>query len=96
MYWLLLYEVVEDYLERRQPFRPAHLAHVRAAFDRGELLMAGALADPPDGAVFVFHAASPGPAEDFARHDPYVGEGIVTGWRVRAWNVVVGGRTDPA
>jgi hypothetical protein len=29
-------------------------------------------------------------AEDFARNDPYVKAGLVTAWRVRQWNVVVG------
>ena len=90
VHWLLLYDVVDDYVARRAPFRDRHLAHAAAAFDRGELLLAGALADPPDGAVLVFRADSPEVAERFARDDPYVIEGVVTGWRVRAWTVVIG------
>ncbi len=89
-YRLLFYDVVDDYVERRQPFRPDHLAHAQAARDRGELVMAGALADPPDGAVLVF-AADRDTVEAFARDDPYVKAGVVTGWRVRDWTVVVGG-----
>jgi uncharacterized protein YciI len=30
-------------------------------------------------------------AEDFARADPYVRNGLVTRWRVREWSVVIGG-----
>ncbi len=90
-YWLLLYDYVEDYAERRAPFREAHLGLAREAHDRGELVMAGALADEPYGAVFVFAADEPSVAEDFARADPYVKQGVVTSWRVRRWNVVVGG-----
>jgi len=90
MHWLLLYDVVDDYTERRRPFREAHLAHARAAHERGELLLAGALADPPDGAVLVFRSESPDAAEAFARADPYVKSGVVTGWRVRRWTVVIG------
>jgi uncharacterized protein len=93
-YWLLLYDVVDDYVERRAPFRQAHLELARRAHERGELAMAGALAEPPDGAVLVFTADDPAAVEAFARSDPYVKEGLVTSWRVRRWNVVVGG--DPS
>ena len=94
-YWLLLYDVVDDYVERRAPFRPAHLELARQAHGRGELVMAGALNDPADGAVFVFQADDPSVVEEFARADPYVTGGIVTSWRVRRWNVVVGGDAGP-
>lgn len=90
MYWLLLYDLVDDYLERRPPLRDAHLALVHAAQERGEILMAGALADPADMAVLVFTSDSAAAAEAFASHDPYVREGLVVSWRVRQWNVVVG------
>jgi uncharacterized protein YciI len=94
VYWLLLYDVVDNYVERRRPFRDLHLAHARAAHERGELVMAGALSDPADGAVLVFRSGSPAAAEAFARSDPYVREGLVPNWRVRAWTVVVGGEDD--
>ena len=91
MYYLLLYDVVDDFIERRAPFRDAHLKLVRDAHERGELLMAGAFADPVDGAALVFSAGDRSVAERFAQEDPYVKEGLVTVWRVRQWNVVVGG-----
>ncbi|HEX7166247.1 MAG TPA: YciI-like protein [Acidimicrobiales bacterium] len=90
MYWLLFYDVVADYSERRAPFRDEHLALARDAHERGELVMAGALADPPDGAVLVFTGDDPGAATRFAEADPYVRNGVVTSWRVRSWTVVVG------
>jgi len=90
MYWLLLYDLVDDYLERRAPLREAHLALARAAHERGELLLAGALADPTDEAVLVFTTDDVSVVEDFARNDPYVNEGLVTSWTVRRWNVVIG------
>ena len=90
MYWLLLYDLVDNYLERRAPLRDAHLALVRSAHQRGEILMAGALADPADAAILVFSSDSRVAAEDFAPSDPYVKAGLVTAWRVRQWNVVVG------
>jgi len=72
------------------PHREAHLGLVRAAHSRGELVLAGALGDPPDGALLVFRGDNADIAERFARADPYVMQGLVTGWRVRPWNVVVG------
>jgi uncharacterized protein YciI len=90
MYWLLTYDLVDDYLERRAPLRDAHLALARAAQERGDIVLAGALVDPADSAVLVFKADSSTAAEQFAGEDPYVKEGLVIAWRVRQWNVVVG------
>jgi uncharacterized protein YciI len=90
MYYLLLYDVVDDYIERRAAFREAHLAKAREAHARGELLMAGAFADPVDGAALLFSAADRSVAERFAENDPYVREGLVTNWRVRGWTEVLG------
>ena len=90
MHYLLFYDVVPDYVERRAALRDDHLAHARAAVARGELVLGGALADPVDGAVLLFAAESPDVVEEFARADPYVRQGLVTGWRVRAWTTVVG------
>ncbi len=90
MYWLLFYDLVDDYLERRAPLRERHLVKARNAHDKGELLLAGAVSEPADSAVLVFRADSAETAQRFAQDDPYVTEGLVTNWRVRQWNVVVG------
>ena len=90
MHFLLFYDVVDDYVDRRGPFRAEHLALIKNAADRGEVVMAGALADPADGAVLVFRGPSPQPAESFAEADPYVRNGLVKRWRVRKWNTVIG------
>jgi len=91
MHYLLQYDYVDNMLERRTPFRDGHLALAKAAYDRGELVMAGALADPVDGAVFVFHADDPQVVEAFVRQDPYVANGLVPHWHIRPWTVVIGG-----
>jgi uncharacterized protein len=91
MYFILLYEVVDDFINRRAPFRPEHLKMVEDAHQRGELVMAGAFSDPVDGAALVFRGSDPTVATRFAENDPYVANGLVTNWRVRGWNVVVGG-----
>lgn len=92
MHYLLFYEVVDDYVERRASFRDEHLRHARAAHRRGELILGGALADPPDQAVLLFQGDTPEVAENFARSDPYVTNGLVTSWHVREWTTVVGDR----
>ena len=90
-WWLLFYDVVPDYLERRGEFRAEHLGLATAAHERGELVLAGALAEPADGAVLVFRGDDASAAEQFAAADPYVRNGLVSSWRVRPWTVVVGG-----
>jgi hypothetical protein len=90
MYYLLFYDVVDGYVERRQPFRAAHLELTRQAVERGELVLGGALANPVDGAVLLFRGSSPAVAESFALVDPYVKNGLVKSWRVREWTTVVG------
>jgi uncharacterized protein YciI len=90
MHYLLFYDVVPDYLERRVPLRSAHLEHARAAVARGELVLGGALANPADGAVLMFRGESPAAAEAFAHADPYVLNGLVARWRVREWTTVIG------
>jgi uncharacterized protein len=89
-HFALLYDVVDNFAERRLPFREAHLRLVREANARGLIQCAGALGDPADGALIVFHSDSAASVEAFARADPYVIEGLVTAWRVRPWNVVIG------
>jgi uncharacterized protein YciI len=91
MYFILLYEVGDDFINRRAPFRPEHLKLVEEAHRRGELVMAGAFSDPVDGAALVFRGSDSAIAARFAENDPYVTNGLVTNWRVRGWNVVVGG-----
>lgn len=90
MYSLLQYDYVGDIAERRAPFREAHLALVRETHERGVLLMAGALVEPLDGGVLVFATDDRSVVEDFVARDPYVREGLVTAWRIRRWNVVIG------
>jgi uncharacterized protein YciI len=96
MHYLLFYDVVPDYVERRAQFRAEHLALARAAHARGELVLGGALAEPADGAVLLFKGDSPAAAEAFAAVDPYVANGLVTRWRVRPWATVVGDRPEVA
>jgi len=89
-HFLLLYTTAADYLARRSSFRSDHLRLAWEAKARGELILAGALADPPDGAVLLFQGESAAAAEAFARSDPYVANGLVEKWEVREWTTVIG------
>ena len=90
MHFLLLYDFVPDYLQHRPAHRSAHLRLAWEAQARGELVLAGALADPLDGAVLLFQGESDAAARAFAEADPYVKAGLVTRWSVRPWQTVVG------
>jgi uncharacterized protein YciI len=91
MYYVLFYELMEDYLEKRGAFRTEHLALAEKARKAGQMVMAGALANPPDSALLVFKGDGPEVAEAFAKNDPYVNNGLIRKWYVREWTVVVGG-----
>jgi uncharacterized protein YciI len=92
-YFALMYELVDDYLARRAAFREQHLKMANDLKARGQIVLAGAFADPPDKALLVFQADDRSVAENFARSDPYVMNGLVKHWEVRAWSVVVGNPT---
>lgn len=89
-YYALFYNVSDDYLDRRPQFREEHLGLAREANARGELILAGALGEPPYGALLIFRTPDGSAAEDFARNDPYVLNGLVTNWEVKPWAVVIG------
>jgi uncharacterized protein YciI len=89
-HFLLFYEAGPDYVQRRPQFRAQHLGLAWAAQERGDLVVAGPLADPVDGAVLMFVGEDKSVAEDFAHADPYVTSGMVARWYVREWTTVIG------
>lgn len=90
VHFLLIYDLAPDYMERRGEFRNEHLKLAWEAQERGEIVLAGALADPADKAMLLFTGESSEAAERFARADPYVVNGLVTQWHVRPWTTVIG------
>jgi uncharacterized protein len=89
-YYLLEYALVDDYLARRTAFREAHLTLAREAYRRGDLILAGALAEPADRAVLVWRTDDRSVVERFADGDPYVQNGLVISRTIRPWTVVIG------
>lgn len=95
-YYALFYEMIDDFVARRAPFRDEHLRLARESYSRGELVLAGALADAPAGALLVFNALDAAAVETFVQRDPYVANGVVKQWKVRPWTVVVGNQQAAA
>lgn len=89
-YYALIYHFVDDYMERRAQFREEHLKLAKQLNERGELLLGGAFADPPDKALLVFRVADKSVVEEFVSNDPYVKNGLVVKWEIRPWTVVIG------
>lgn len=89
-YYILFYETVENYVEKRAPYRSVHLANAKAAVDRGEIIMGGAFDEPADGVAIVFKVNEISIITNFVEEDPYVQNGLISKWWIRPWNVVVG------
>lgn len=89
--YLLEYDYIPEVLEKRAPHREGHLKLAKDLIAEGKCLSGGPTGEPgvevPTGALFVFTEQSA--AEQFVKSDPYVANGIVTGHRIKVWNVVV-------
>lgn len=88
VYTVVVYDYVENMLERRGPHREEHISRVRGSKERGELLNAGAIGEA-ESAFFVFAPDAEAAARSFISDDPYVLNDLVPTWRVTTWNVVV-------
>ena len=95
MYYVLTYDLADDYLQRRKEDGDEHLHLLRAAVARGELIMGGALIEPVDQGLYLFQGESPAVAERFAQQDSYVRRGFVKQWKVRPWMTIVGAPPAP-
>ena len=67
---VLFYDYVENVVEHARAVPRGHLAVARAWKDDGRIVMAGALGDPPNGALFVFLVDDPAQVEEFVAADP--------------------------
>ena len=90
MYFILHYQTINNFIEKREKYRAEHLEKVRDAFKNQYLVLGGALENPENEALLVFECEDRSIVEDFAKNDPYVVNNLVTSWSVRKWNVVIG------
>ncbi|HXY94260.1 MAG TPA: YciI family protein [Acidimicrobiia bacterium] len=90
MKYVLFYESADDVASKAPEHFLAHKAHLDEYAAAGTLLMVGTFADPQhDGSMSVFSTREG--AEEFARTDPFVRNGVVKAWRVLDWNEVLTG-----
>ena len=77
---------MEEVKSRHGATIAAHLAHSNELHKQGTLLMAGAFLDNPEEPVStmgIFPTREA--AEEYAKGDPFVLNGLVTKWHIREW-----------
>lgn len=93
-YYILFYELTENYLEKRGQYRAEHLGLAKESTQKGDLVLGGALENPADQALLVFRGKDEKVATSFAENDPYVKNGLIKEWKVRKWNAVTGSKFE--
>jgi uncharacterized protein YciI len=84
--YVLLYESADDVLSKAPAHFPAHGERLNHFRGRGDLLEVGTFGDPQaEGSMAIFGSREA--AEEFAREDPFVLNGVVRSWQVREWDV---------
>ena len=85
MKYVLFYESAEDVLTKAPIHYEAHAARLGEFQARGDLLMVGPFGDPQEqGSMSIF--SSRRAAEEFVAGDPFVLNGVVSGWEIRDWD----------
>lgn len=89
--FVLEYHFVENMLEKRVPFRGAHLAYANKFVEEKTLIAGGALVPEVAKGVLLLRANNIDTVKAFANGDPYVTNGLVSKFNVSEWAVAVGG-----
>jgi uncharacterized protein YciI len=88
--YVLQYDYVADSLEKRKPHREAHLAMIGKQNKAGNVVLAGAVDNPPTGGLLIFRNLSPSDIEQLAQQDPYVINGVVKKYTIKPYMAVIG------
>ena len=86
----MIYMCLMDYCEDRSRIasvRPRHQAYLFGLIDQGKLISAGSFIPEDDGGLFLYEAATLHEAEHLVHDDPYIREGLITGWKLREYEV---------
>jgi uncharacterized protein len=86
MKYVLFYEPKDGVAEKAREHFAAHCEKWGQFQAAGTLLMVGPFADG-SGAMAVFTTREA--AEEFAKTDPFVLNGVVTDWSIREWNEAI-------
>jgi uncharacterized protein YciI len=81
--YVLYYQSSPDVLAKAPLYGEAHRARWKQFLDNGTLLMIGPFANPKEGAMGIFTTREA--AENFAKEDPFVLNGVVSHWVIREW-----------
>ena len=85
MTYVLFYETAPDGIAKVPPIFPAHRARAAEFHERGVMLQVGTFENPAEqGSMAIFTTREA--AEEFARGDPFVLNGVVSNWKVWGWN----------
>ena len=85
MKYVLFYEPADDVLTKAPAHFAEHVARAGEFHAKGSLLMFGAFGDPQrEGSMAIFTTRQA--AEEFAKGDPFVLNGVVRDWHVRDWD----------
>ena len=93
-YYILTYELTENYLQERGRYRAEHLGLAKEMAETGKLVLGGALDEPADKAILIFYGDNESLAYNFAKNDPYVKNGLIKKWEIRKWNAVIGSKFE--
>jgi uncharacterized protein len=86
--YVLFYESADDVGSKAPAHLSAHQARWADFQARGALLMIGTFANPQEeGSMAIFTTREA--AEEFARGDPFVLNGVVRSWYIRGWNEAI-------
>ncbi len=87
--YVLFYESADDVKSKAPAQFPSHNARVKEFHGRGTLLMVGTFGNPQEeGAMAIFTTREA--AEEFAKDDPFVVNGVIRSWKVLEWNESLG------
>ena len=83
--YVLFYESADDVLAKAPAHFAAHRARGRKFDGQGSLVAYGPFGNPQEeGSMAVFTSREA--AEEFARSDPFVLNGVVRSWHIRRWD----------
>jgi uncharacterized protein YciI len=88
--YVLQYDYVADVFEKRKPHREAHLAMISKQTKAGNVVLAGAVDNPPTGGLLIFRNLSQNDVEQLAKQDPYVINGVVKKYTIKPYMAVLG------
>jgi len=90
MHFILTYQTVKNFNDRKQRFRSKHLELVKSYYQQRKLIMGGALLEPNDAALLIFKCDGLAEVEAFVEKDIYYQKGLILEYSIRQWSVAIG------